>query len=243
MGFNIEYIILLSLLLWLCAVISIWLVFLSFRFFHSLNLFLCVVCCHRFYYSPFAIITIMRNWNSMYKTRVLLWHCREAEAEAESLFFRCLVWCGVLSKACSRAHLHLFRLYSYTYILYLYYHYNSISQPISRCALTHSFFCFQSLIALFRFRSYLPSSGSRMPSHTMLIFGLASSPFHYFQPHNIIAYFHSMPFLHPRKNLIHYYILLPMLYCFFSLLTSIVCCVCICSPSRNPAPSILIHIF
>lgn len=103
-----------------------------------------------------------------------------------------VVWC-VLSKACSRAHLHLFRLYSYTYILYLYYHYNSISQPISRCALTHSFFCFQSLIALFRFRSYLPSSGSRMPPHTMLIFGLASLPFHYFQPHNIIAYFHSLP--------------------------------------------------
>lgn len=107
----------------------------------------------------------------------------------------------MLSKACSRAHLHLFRLYSYTYILYLYYHYNSISQPISRCALTHSFFCFQSLIALFRFRSYLPSSGSRMPPHTMLIFGLASSSFHYFQPHNIIAYFHSMPSLHPRKTL------------------------------------------
>lgn len=74
-------------------------------------------------------------------------------------------------------------------------------------------------------------------------FGLASSPFHYFQPHNIIAYFHSMPSLHPRKTL---YIITFCCRCytaFFSLLTFIVCCVCICSPSRNPAPSILIHIF
>lgn len=31
------------------------------------NLFHVVCCHHRFYYSPFAIITIMRNWNSMYK--------------------------------------------------------------------------------------------------------------------------------------------------------------------------------
>lgn len=187
MGFNIEYIILLSLLLWLlCRYIYLLLgifrfVFSSshishlappslslfcprasqplfsrmrsslfrFRFFFllfSLGTCSMVVCCHRFYYSPFAIITIMRNWNSMYKRA----YCYDIAVKLRlklmlklSLHSVRLAFDGMESDgggvmvACAFGAHTLFSLpslfasfYSYTYILYLYYHYNSISQPI-----------------------------------------------------------------------------------------------------------------
>lgn len=119
-------------------------------FFLSLGTCSMVVCCHRFYYSPFAIITIMRNWNSMYKRA----YCYDIAVKLKpklmlklmlklSLHSVRLAFDGMASDgggvmvACAFGAHTLFSFpspfasfYSYTYILYLYYHYNSISQPI-----------------------------------------------------------------------------------------------------------------